>query len=295
MKIGRFPIDMSITHTLYRGRASTRHRGVQMRIRYVVSTMAFWGRQSRLSLEQECELLKSLGFGVELWPNTGGLDECRYEKKRWPRLATATEGMLVSMRSRNDKPSVEQWAEQIECAKLLKANIVADLRSLGVGQSPQVEDWDYLGQVVRMADENDIKLCVETGPLDVLKGIGGKFDSVRYCLDTAYACCDPEHKFTEYVDALADRVAHLHLTGNHGRSGDHRPLGCSGGVTRQDWDYLLQTLARYDNDVIGSLEMTPCTPAEMIRRSSCFLFDVLKWPSRPQKPAEHGKTASQLE
>jgi len=263
-----------------------------MRIRYVVSTMVFWGRQSRLSLEQECELLKSLGFGVELWPNTGGLDECSYDRRNWPRLVTATEGMLVSMRSRNDKPSVEQWAEQIECAKLLKANIIADLRSLGVGQSPQVEDWDYLGQVVRMAEENDIKLCVETGELDVLKQIGDKFGSVWYCLDTGYASADGEHSFREYVDALAGRVAHLHLAENYGRFDSHRPLGCQCGIAQEDWDYLLKSLKKYDNEVIGSLEMTPCIPVEMIRRASTFLFDVLKWPNRPKKSAEHGKAAS---
>ena len=248
--------------------------------------MVFWGRQSRLSLEQECDLLRSLGFGVELWPNTGGLDECYYDRKNWPRLAAATEGMLVSMRSRNDKPRIEQWDEQIECAKLLKANIVADLRSLGVGQNREVEDWDYLSDLVRMAEDNQIKLCIETGDLDAVKHIGDKFDSVWYCLDTGYAGMDREHGFRQYVDTLADRVAHLHLTDSYGNSDNHRPLGCSGGIAREDWGYLLGALGKYDNEVVASIEMTPCTPVEMIRRSSCFLFDNLGWPGRPQKPAK---------
>ena len=51
-----------------------------MRISYVVSTMVFWWRENHLSLEQECEFLKSLGFGVELWPNIKGQNECRYER-----------------------------------------------------------------------------------------------------------------------------------------------------------------------------------------------------------------------
>jgi sugar phosphate isomerase/epimerase len=264
-----------------------------MRIKYVVSTTVFWGREHRLSLEQECELLKSLGFGVELWPNTGGLNECRYDKKSWPRLEAATEGMLVSIRSRNDSPNIEQWDEQIECARRLKANIVAGLASLRVNE--EVEDWDYLQDVVRMAADNDVKLCVETGRLDAVRKIGDKFDSVWYCLDTGYASTDHQHNFREYVDALADRVAHLHLTDNFGRVDDHRPLGCSGGIAHQDWSYLLEALGRYDNDIIGSLEMTPCTPVEMIRRSSCFLFDELGWPNRPKKPAEDVKAVSQPE
>lgn len=273
------------------GRCLTLYSGARMRIRYVVSTMVFWGRQNRLSLEQECDLLQSLGFGVELWPNTGGLDECRYDRRDWPRLVAATEGMLVSMRSRNDNPSLEQWNEQIGCAKLLKANIVADLQSLRI-RGRNTDNGDFVGEVVRMAQDEGVKLCIETGPLDVLKKIGEKFGSVWYCLDTGYASCDDKHSFNEYVSVLADRTAHLHLTDNFGRSDDHRPLGCSGGVTRGDWDFLLQLLDKYDSDIVGSLEMTPCSPVEMICRSSHFLFDVLGWPNPPQKPVEEGKTAS---
>ena len=30
--------------------------------------MIFWWRENRLTFEQDCQLLKSMGFGVELWP-----------------------------------------------------------------------------------------------------------------------------------------------------------------------------------------------------------------------------------
>lgn len=253
--------------------------------------MVFWGRQNRLSLEQECDFLKSLGFGVELWPNTGGLNECSYDRRNWPRLAAATEGMVVSMRSRNDNPSLEQWAEQIKCAKLLKSNIVADLRSLKI-QDRVNNDGDFLSKVVSMARNEGVELCVETGPIEVLKEIGDKFDSLRYCLDTGFAGSDDKHTFRDYVDALADRTAHLHLAesfngfdspGMVSLSNHHRPLGCHCGISRDDWDYLLKALNRNNNDIIGAFEMTPCTPAEMINRSSHFLFDVLNWPNPPKK------------
>ncbi|MGD0078266.1 MAG: TIM barrel protein, partial [Sedimentisphaerales bacterium] len=262
-----------------------------MRIKYVVSTMVFWGRQNRLSLEQECEFLKSMGFGVELWPNTGGIDECSYDRRNWPRLTAATEGMLVSMRSRNDNPSIEQWAEQIECAKLLKSNIIADLQSLRI-QSSNSGNGDFLGEVVSIADNEGVKLCMETGPLDVLKEIGDRFHSIWYCLDTGFASNDDGHGFRDYVDALADKTAHLHLAESFNGFDSHRPLGCRCGIPRQDWDYLLKALSKNNHDVIGAFEMTPCTPAEMIHRSSHFLFDVLKWPNQPKKSAKHIKTAS---
>jgi hypothetical protein len=48
---------------------------VIMQIRYVVSTMIFWGREHPLSFEQECQYLESLGFGIELWPHIKGHHE----------------------------------------------------------------------------------------------------------------------------------------------------------------------------------------------------------------------------
>ena len=254
-----------------------------MRIRYVVSTMVFWWRENHLSLEQECEFLRSQGFGVELWPNIKGHDECRYDRRNWPRLAAATEGMPVSMRSRNDGPNIEKWNEQIECAKLLGATIVTDLRSLGVPQGPDANGCGLASEVVKLADENEVKLCLETGPLQILKQLGKKFQSIRYCLDTGYSNLDPAFTFKQYVDELAERTAHLHLTDNYGQIDDHEPPGLRGGIPHESWDYLLNTLSKYDNDVIGSFEMCPCMPAVMIRQADEFLFGELKWPDRPRK------------
>jgi sugar phosphate isomerase/epimerase len=233
--------------------------------------MIFWWRENRLSFEQECQFIKSMGFGVELWPNIKGQDECRYEKRNWPRLLAATEDMLVSMRSRNDDQTLEQWNEQVECAKSLNANIVTDLRSLGIPDGPEVDGHDFSEQVVKMAENNNVKLCLETGNLARLKQVGEKFDSLWYCLDTGYA------------NLVAPRVAHLHLTDNYGQNDDHEPPGLRGGIARENWDYLLNTLNKYDNDVVGSLEMFPCMPAVMIRQACEFLFDELRWPNSPQK------------
>jgi sugar phosphate isomerase/epimerase len=252
-----------------------------MRIRYVVSTMVFWGREHPISLEQECQFLRELGFGIELLPHIKGQDECRYEKRNWPRLVAATDGMLVSMCSRNDRPTLERWNEQIECARQLNANIVADLQSLGIRDGCEVNG--FAADVIRLAELNEVKLCLETGSLPVLREVGERFESLLYCLDTGYANLDPQFSFRQYVDDLAPRVAHLHLTDNYGRKDDHVPPGLQGGISRENWDYLLNTLSKHDSDVVGSLEMCPCMPAVMIRQATEFLFDELKWPARPRK------------
>lgn len=254
-----------------------------MQISYVVSTMVFWGREHPLSFEQECQFLKTLGFGIELWPSIKGQNECRYEKRNWPRLAAATKDMLVSMCSRNNRPTLEQWNEQIECAKLLNANIVTDIQNLGIYNGPDADGTGLAAEIVKLAELNDVNLCLETGRLSILKQLGEKFESVWYCLDVGYANLDPDFSFKQYVDELAPRVAHLHLTDNYGQVDDHVPPGLQGGISRENWDYLLNILNKYDNEIVGSLEMCPCMPAVMIRQASEFLFDELNWPNKPKK------------
>lgn len=262
-----------------------------MRIKYVVSTMVFWWREHPLSFEQECEYLKSLGFGIELWPTLRGQSGCRYEQRNWPRLQAATENMLVSMRSRTDSPTLEQWAEQIECARRLNTHIVTELQSLDIAPDAELNGTALATEVVKMADASGVTLCLETGPLPIMLEMGRRFESLRYCLDTGYANIDPRHCFRQYVDELAPRVAHLHLTDNYGQSDDHEPPGLRGGIPRENWDTLLDVLSQYDNDVIGSFEMCPCTPGVMIRQASEFLFDMLKWPNPPAKEPGYANTA----
>lgn len=254
-----------------------------MRIKYAVSTMIFWGNEHPLSFEQECQFLKSHGFGIELWPSIKGQNECRYERRNWARLAAATQGMLVVMRSRDDNPTVEQWREQIECAKLLDASIVTDLRSIGIPEKTELNGCGFAKEIAGIAEQNEVKLCLETGKLPLLKEAGKRLKSVWYCLDTGYANIDKEYTFKQYVDELAPRVLLLHLTDNYGHMDDHEPPGLQGGAPREHWDYLLQVLSGYDNEVIGSLEMCPCMPPVMIRQATEFLFDVLKWPNPPRK------------
>jgi len=254
-----------------------------MRIRYVVSTMIFKGREHPLSFEQECQFLKALGFGVELLPNIENYNECRYNRRNWSRLADATKEMLVTMRSRSDGPTLEEWQEQIECARVLGANIVTDLRSLRVAEDGENKDFDFASNVVKFSEHNEVKLCIETGPLPAIKQVAEKFDSVGYCLDIGFANLDPVYSFKQYSDELAERTVHLHLTDNYGRRDDHQPPGLRGGIPMEDWNYLLQALNKYDADVIGSLEMSPSMPGVMIHQACEFLFDVLNWPNRPKK------------
>lgn len=257
-----------------------------MRIKYAVSTMVFWWREHHLSFEQECDYLKSLGFGVELYPTIKGHDDCRYAGWNWSRLREATRDMLVSLKSRSDGPTLEEWAEQIKCAEMLGGCVVANLQSLCISESLGIADWGFASDVVNIAKEHDVMLCVETGSLGVVLKAGEKFDSIRYCIDTGFANIDSKAKFVDYVDRLAERTTYVHLTDNYGRLDDHEPPGVRGGMVKENWGYLLESLSKYDNDVIGAFEMCPCMPGTMIEQGSRFLFDVIGWPNQPEKAAD---------
>jgi hypothetical protein len=192
--------------------------------------------------------------------------------------------MLVSMRSQittNGGLSLEKWQLQLECAKMLKANIITDLRSLGIIPEKHTNGSTNPSEIIEMANQLGVTICVETGPLEDILRAGDKFDSIRFCLDTGFANLDRKYRFRNYIDKLSDRIVHLHLTDNYGQMDDHLPPGVKGGISKDDWQYLLEKLKDHNNYIIGSLEMYPCMPAVMLRQAKEFLFDELEWPNRP--------------
>ena len=262
-----------------------------MRIRYSMSTMVFWWREHHLSFEQECDYLKHLGFGIEIWPTIKGHNDCRYVKRNWSRLKEATSEMQVSLKSRDDGPTIAEWDEQLQCAKNLDACVVANLQSLCISDQLGIADWGFVTEVAHLAEQHGVTLCIETGSLPALLQVGEKFDSIRYCLDTGYAHLDANATFEEYIDKLAERTTYIHLTDNFGKLDDHEPPGVRGGMDNKNWNYLLETLSKYDNDVTGCFEMFPSMPGTMIRQGCKFLFDTLKWPNPPQSKPGHDETA----
>ncbi|MHC5083363.1 MAG: sugar phosphate isomerase/epimerase family protein [Planctomycetota bacterium] len=261
-----------------------------MKIKYVISTMVFWWREHHLSFEQECDYLRNLGFGVEIWPTMRGHMDCRFAKRNWSRLKEATSGMTVALHSRDDGPTLDDWDEQLQCAAMLDAPVVTDLNSLCVSDQLQVADWGFVKDVVNLADQHHVTLCIENGNLKTLLKLGEKFNSIRYCFDTGHANLSSNGYYKECIDHLSERTALLHLTDNYGRLDDHEPPGVRGGIEKEKWDYLLGALQKHNNPVIASLQMIPAMPGTMIRHSSTFLFDVMGWPDKPAPKPGYDET-----
>jgi sugar phosphate isomerase/epimerase len=258
-----------------------------MKIDYCISTMVFWWREHHLSFEQECDYIKSLGFGVEIWPTIRGHSECRFNKRNWHRLKDATEDMTVVLHGRVDGPTLKDWEEQILCAKMLGAPLTTHLESLCISDTLDIADWDFAKEVVKLAKDNEVDLNVETGRLNAILEVGEKFDSVGFCFNTGHAYLDPETDFNEYVDKLGSRIRHIHLTDNYGNRDDHQPPGLGGGIPDKYWKSLLDELEKHNNHIIGGIEMHPPMPGVMIKRAEKFLFEHMKWPTPPKKAEDY--------
>lgn len=258
-----------------------------MKIDYLVSTMVFWWREHHLSFEMECDFLKSLGYGIEIWPSIRGHNDCRFEKRNWSRLKDATNDMKVALHGRVDGPTLKEWKEQILCAKYLSAKMTTHPESLCISDTLDIADWDFAKDVVKIAQENDVPLAVEMGTLPAMLEIGEKLDYITYCFNTGHANIDEENSFKDYVDKLGDRVDFVHLTDNYGNIDDHQPPGIGSGIKKQDWQYLLDTLAKNGKDITAAFEMYPSMPGLLIKRAQDFMFNEMNWPNQPQKETGH--------
>lgn len=145
-----------------------------MQIKYTVSTMVFWWRENNLSFEQECEFIHNLGYGIEIWPTIKDRHDCRYNRRNWTRLKQATDRMLVTLQGRKDNPGFDEWIEQIECAQMLDTCLVTDRQSLRLPEHESLDtaDWQFAQDVMELAKENNVKICLESGKLKEMVKIG---------------------------------------------------------------------------------------------------------------------------
>ncbi len=228
-----------------------------MQIKYVVPQMVFQWPEDNISFSQKCEFVKSLGFGVELWANIRGQAVCRYAGRNWDELAAATENMPVLLHSRTDSPTIEQWKEQIECAKLLGADIVTDMKNFGIVDVSDFKCNDFSSQIVKLAEASQIKLCVEADDLSLAKAIKHKFESVWFSFNVCRAYTDAIFTFKEYVDDLAERVAHIQPWTCDEEMQTQKQKNVFYRAFNENRKYLLNCLEKYQNEVFVSLHLCP--------------------------------------
>jgi hypothetical protein len=55
-----------------------------------------------------------------------------------------------------------------------------------------------------------------------------------------------------------------------------------GGIPKENWNYLIDSLEKHNNTIVASFEMYPCTPRVMLRQATDFIFNEMSWPGKPK-------------
>ena len=116
-----------------------------------------------------------------------------------------------------------------------------------------------------------LRLVIENNPLFPLPYYVDLFremppESVGMCLDVGHANVQlpgRDAPVTDWIDALGDRIEHLHLHDNDGKSDIHLPILAPGGTV--DWKACFHALKSVDYSGVIHEELPPMTGAELIR------------------------------
>lgn len=203
---------------------------------YRISLWNYYHYANQPNLERVAQELRQAGFGIELWPRWQGEQNiyCELYKES---VKCALRGMKISLHSGGAR-TFEENRTQIDFASHIGAdNIVVHLPNLRLGEGKP--DYSFAKDVVDYADSQGITIALENGPLRPLVSAIENIENLKICIDTGHIYFT-DHSMKDYVDALRERVVHLHLQDTLEES-DHYILG-TGIIPIQDWEYLWSVL-----------------------------------------------------
>ncbi len=264
------------------------------RVRFGASTWNYlkaFGEEAEL--DRAVGETRDRGFGVELWLSWPRR-EATLGRKRWADLRRLTAGIgRLTLHSRlvheHDLGVVREELDL--CEYLGGALVVFHPKSFGFAagswdlRSPPPFDTaasELLLRALSYAGEKKVGVALENGPLDLLvevvDRVGRAFPTEVFgiCLDTSHAnmhsreYADP---LGSYLDALGERIIHIHASDNHGLADDHLVPG-TGSVS---WRPLLDFLGtgKYGGSVV--FELNSADPEGAALRGRDFFLERMPW------------------
>jgi len=225
------------------------------------------------------------GFGIELWLNWSAAPEL-VDRQNWEHLKRIIDPQYpLSMHSRlveyNDWDVLK---EEIDMCHFLGSWIlVVHPKSLGIMVSTLPEpilpehvecDWETLAGLLPYARERGVRIALENGPLEILRGVLEKLkshpdrDQLGICIDVGHANLlhdQFESPVLRFLDEFETHLIHLHLSDNYGLSDEHRMPG-QGSI---DWDMVIPRISGMNYTeafVLESKVPQPLAVAEAARR-----------------------------
>ncbi len=129
-------------------------------------------------------------------------------------------------------------------------------RTVGISVE-QIRDWNVVAfaRLAASAQAHGLRLMVENIPehfatVADLHALLDAHPTIGFHLDIAHAQVRG-NRTHEFLTAFAERLVHIHLSDNSGRSDDHLPLGAG----RLDWKRLVRVLKHTGYDSTITLEV----------------------------------------
>ena len=259
-----------------------------MQILYAVSTWNFSHYARTLSFERLAAHIRELGWGIEVWANWEE-EQNLFDKIGRERLKTAVGNMPLSLHGDN-KTGFEHHKMQVNAASHCGAGIIVVHATHFMPPGTAKEDLHMVdlavvGDIVEYASSKGVTIALENsskGDLVPFVSIFERVDGLKFCLDTGHVYGTP-YSMAEILEPLKHRLAHLHLEDIllpieedlPVTNGMHYTPG-TGGIPRDDWDLIRDTLRDIGFDGMGVFEIRPRNPFQTFRLAKSYFDNVFQ-------------------
>jgi sugar phosphate isomerase/epimerase len=250
-----------------------------MHIDYSISLWNYTHYASAPSLERILDLVRSQGYGIELWGAWRDEPDL-FDPVGIRRLKPALEGMRVSLHTAG-APTLELHRKQIDAARQLGAEVVV-LHSddLYLPGSKNL-DVDLANQAVAYAQQAGVRLALENGQLPFIKNTFQQVDGLYFCLDVGHVYLTTE-TMASFLAAFKSRLIHIHLQdilseperGLPKTMKDHYIPG-TGGIPMPDWQLFSETLREIDFTGTAVFEIQPRQPLQTALLGKSFVQGLI--------------------
>jgi len=273
-----------------------------MKITYGITILNFRPFASAPSLERVIGMIRQADYGVELYPKWKDEPElCDLIGRR--RVKPLVEGMTTSFHAsgawtfelhKKQIDTAVEWGAKVmvvhPCHLASEVNPSPDMlltrdltvRNLSNHFDTMPPDISLTRDVVAYANECGVRIALENSPgLDFVTQAVDKVDGLGICLDVGHVYLQHEHTMRDYLDALKDRLVHLHLQDILSDLEIGLPVGRdhylpgTGGIPRADWERLAETLKDIDYHGMGVFEIQPRHPLQMAVLATKFMENLL--------------------
>lgn len=253
------------------------------------------------SLEQVVAEVATAGYGVELWPSwyswewtspeREGMVANRidlYAEQERQRLAEILRGVRSSWHTDGDN-TIEGYNRKIDTVADVGSKVLVVHASNLLLDGPD-PDFDFAAAVLDYAREKNVRIALENASegeleedsslwnLSLMKRAIERFDDLGICLDTTHVQKFKRFPLVEYIDVLADRICHLHISdalGDDVGIGRLHTQPGTGKIPAEDWRYLLDALKEVGFAGEAVLEIKPLTPIRIAEQTEKYFSSLI--------------------